>query len=313
MKASIIISDTTSQGLLLLAVNSLCTQTLAEEEYEILLPDLGNFQREEMAILSEIQKDRPNLKIIRHPGNRAEKINSAAAKAKGDILIFIESHCSAPPNWAAKLLAPFENSDILAVQGKVQPVPSKSIIRNGESILRHKAEENRKALKIDFAYFDFHNSAVRKSVWNKLQGLDSDIPIICEFDFGARMMESGITIHHQSDNALMHMNEINPSSYARIIARQGFEKALLLSKRGRTFFDKYFPSPTLTRHINILALAQLPIIFALMARLLAEFSILAIAERLNAKKLGISIFEIFAKDCHRYGAIKGLSKIKELK
>jgi glycosyltransferase involved in cell wall biosynthesis len=311
MKASIIVSTTTSQGKLLTCVNALCNQQFQNQQYEVIVTDISNFTKEDQTMLEQIKKDKPFLHILSPETNRARAINHAVKQAKGEILVFTESHCIPNKNWLQQITSHFKNKKIQAAQGTIISVSSAEIISKAENKLRENVYANQEKLKITSSYFDFHNSAILKSTWLNLNGLDEDLPITCEFDLGARMHQNNIPIHRDKKNPLQHLNDTRARTYAKLISAQGFEKTTILKKRGENFFNTYFPSPTLTKLAPAIKYLRIPLIALIIARLLALSAAISLMQALNKENLGIRAFSTFAKDAHRYGMLKGLARIKK--
>ena len=127
MKVSIIVSDMDSQGMISVNMLALCTQDFPKEEFEVILPDLGNFTKEDKTLLHEFVKQYSNFSIIETKGQtRSELFNVASKRAKGDLLLFIESHIFVKKEWVKEYVDLFNDAAIQMVQGEIQTVPSKS-------------------------------------------------------------------------------------------------------------------------------------------------------------------------------------------
>ena len=69
MKASVIISDVNSQGMLIASVYSTVTQDLPCQDFEILLPINNEINFEDLQLLRAIQSEHRNLHLIDSTGS----------------------------------------------------------------------------------------------------------------------------------------------------------------------------------------------------------------------------------------------------
>ncbi|MBW2964676.1 glycosyltransferase, partial [Candidatus Woesearchaeota archaeon] len=134
MKVAVIISDVVSQGKLLKCVRSLCRQS--HNNYEIVLPDLGNFGRKEHRALRQIEKEHAFFRVFCNPKrNRAEIINAAVMSTSCELLLFTESHCIVDQNWIADWVSVFEKGGVSVATGSRIISSSRSWVSRAEKDL----------------------------------------------------------------------------------------------------------------------------------------------------------------------------------
>lgn len=308
VKASIIIADTESQGLLLSCVHILCTQDFPAGEYEVMLADIGRCGPEQAQILESFQQQYPHFRIVRGPGkNRSEILDAAAREARGDMLLFIESHCQATKDWLAYYVDLFEREKLQVVQGMFRTLPRSTLLGDAEEQMIRKVFRRMKELKIDGHFFDTHNSAILKSLYIRLGGFSPELPFGCEFDLGARVHREGIPIPLLQDNWVWHIYNTPLWDYCRIIELQGRDRARLLELRGREYVEKYFPSPGLLRRLSLIRAVRRPLMAMFSLLLVATAAAFRVASALRCRGLAYRLFETFANHSYRRGVLKGLA------
>src|SRR3990172_7100109 len=216
MKASVIISDVNEQGMRLPVVQMLCNQNF--DDYEVFLASVNVFTPEHETMLKEFEKQYPHFKVINVPGgNRAETINEAVRRSKGAILCFMESHCIAHRQWVKMYVDLFRSSKVQAAMGAVNTIPASTFMGKAQENKRLDVVDNLGKLGTVKFFFDFHNSAMRRSVFLELGGLSLYIPIMCEFELGARFIEKGAKLHFLPKSVVWHANDSPFWKYGSVI------------------------------------------------------------------------------------------------
>ena len=308
MKASVIIADTESQGLLLSCVHILCTQDFPAGEYEVLLADLWRVGPEEAQVLESFQRQYPHFRIVRGPGrNRAELLDVAAREAKGDLLLFTESHCQAHRSWLGFYVDLFEREKHQIVQGFFKTLPRSSLLGDAEENMIRKVFRRMKELKVEGHFWDTHNSAILKSLYVRLGGFAHELPFGCEFDLGARAHQDGVPVRLLEDNWIWHIYNTPLRDYCYIIEQQGRDRARLIRLRGREYVEKYFPSPGLLRRLSFYRALRWPLIGLFSLLIFATAFAFRLASAVKWRGLAYRLFETFANHSLRRGMLKGLA------
>lgn len=121
MKLSVIIPTRNRANILEKALNSLVSQTIDKEFFEVIIVDNGSTDNtkkvvdlftEKIPNLIYIYDDNPGLHIGRHRG---------LLESKSDILVFGDDDIEALPTWLEAILESFEQSDVVLVGGKNIP------------------------------------------------------------------------------------------------------------------------------------------------------------------------------------------------
>lgn len=305
MKATVIPSDTLSQGSLVACAHILCTQD--HPDYEVVLPDLGLFNAEETHLLACFEKEYPRFRVLRRPGlNRAELIHAAATEARGELLLFIETHCLASRTWISDFVAYFDREKASAAVGEFRTVPPKSRVGHAEEAMRAKVFRRMEDLNLSGSYYDFHSSGIRKETYLRLGGLAPQLPVMCEFDLGARLHRERIPIGRASDILVWHINDSALPSYSDIIRQQGRDRSRMLRLRGADFMKTYFPQPGLLAALPLVRAFRWPLLGLVCAGLAASGAAFRIASALGLCSLSDVLFERFAANSLRRGLLQGL-------
>lgn len=298
MKATVIISDVDGQGALVPCVLALCNQDV--DGYEVILPDLG-LRKEERFLLESIRKQYSLFSVLKKKGNRARLLNEAARRAKGGVLVFVESHCLPGRGWLRRLLRAVKNEHV--VLGRTRVVESGYWTAQAEAWLRKKVDREMRRLGTDVSYLDAHNVAIRKKVFWEMGGLWEEIPIMAEFELGARLHEAGVRIA-RADVEVLHVNDRTLRGYARVIAEQGRDKARMFLYHGDKFMQTYFPAPRFRRLVPFLGVVRLPLLAITRGLVLAGMFGFTLAKLARWKGLAFACFSVMARNAFRSGLFR---------
>lgn len=98
-------------------LQSLITQTLSREEYEIIVVD-GNSQ-DRTRDLAAHYADKVILQTSRKVGGAR---NDGAREARGSIIATTDADCICPPEWLATIIQGFEGKNVAQMYGPVFPI-----------------------------------------------------------------------------------------------------------------------------------------------------------------------------------------------
>lgn len=307
MKVSVIVSDVNEQGMILACVHMLCNQDF--DDYEVILPDYGLFKKENFVILKDFEKQFPHLKILRlNSTNRCVLVNEAVKVAKGDVLLFLESHCIVGRDWVRKYVGLFKDKKVDIALGSVNTIPTRNPIGRAEEAMRLRIVQNNSSRGTDVTYFDFHNSAMRKKCFVDSGGLSERLPLLGEFELGARIHQKGFTIHQFPESVVWHANTTAFRKYAEVIGFQGRDKVRIILMHGRDFLLKYFPTSQSLSLLPWLKLFRIPCL--ILVKCIMYFGMFGFYVGKVFKMQGVcnSYFYIFAKASFWRGILVGLKE-----
>lgn len=305
MKVTVIVSEMDSQGMAPFTLHALCTQNYPSNLYEVIVPDLGNFTEEELAIIAQLKKNYPHLTILKVGSkNRAELFNIAAKQAKGELFCLIESHCYAHKNWIADYVKLHKEKKFELAVGRIRTVPTDSPVGHAQDEFFDEVRRRIKAENVEWSYFDCHNSAITKKLFQKLKGMDERLPNMCEFEIGARACELGVPILRVENSVVWHFNDNHLANYSKIVHWQGIDRTRMLLIHGKEFLNKYFPNPRFARMFPaIKRFRALFLLGALVFIFISRAGIIA-SRILKIEKTAAVFFMHHAENSVRYGMIK---------
>lgn len=308
MKVSVLISDVDSQGQVLPTVQALCNQNFPKNSYEIIIQDLGRYTKKELSSLREFRKQHPNFKVVSSRGkNRAETMNEAVRQSSGQLLMFIESHCIAHPDWIRNYAELFKNNKIHAAISPLKTIPTSSLIGKAQDNVFWQVRKKIRKNFIDGFHFDFHNSAMRRSCFEKLGGVNEKLPYCGEFELGARLHQGNMHVIG-IENAVLHYNLNSPRNYFRVISGQGMDKTRILFMHDKEFTQKYFPCSTFFSRLPYLKKFRVFFLGAAMLLVCASCLGMLATKHLNVPQLSNFLFKQFAENSRRYGMLKALKE-----
>ncbi len=114
---SVIIPTYNEEAAITACLKSLCAQTLARNEYEVIVVDgnSGDRTRE----IAEEYADEVFIQTSRKVGGAR---NDGVMRAKGDIIATTDADCIIPPDWLEVIQKDFENRNIVQLYGTVYPI-----------------------------------------------------------------------------------------------------------------------------------------------------------------------------------------------
>ena len=119
-RVSVVVPTYNRAALLARCLRSLETQSLDKEAYEVTVVDDGSVDNTPEIFRAFAQRASMNLIYMRgsHRGPAAAR-NLGIANARGEIVAFIDDDCEPAEDWLVKLSAPFDESKVVGVEGKV--------------------------------------------------------------------------------------------------------------------------------------------------------------------------------------------------
>jgi cellulose synthase/poly-beta-1,6-N-acetylglucosamine synthase-like glycosyltransferase len=198
-----------------------------DKPYEILVVDDGSNDRT-VEIVKEFAKKFKNIYVFSNPHRGpAYQRNFGAKKAKGKIIVFTDSDCIPTKNWLKEMVKPFEDDQIVGVQGTYRTLNKNKIIARFEGYEIEKRHERMKRQK----YIDFigtFSAAYRRDVFLKFGGFDTSFPMASGEDpeLSYRIAKAGykmvfnpraIVYHPHVDNLRKYLKQKFYRAYWRVL------------------------------------------------------------------------------------------------
>lgn len=171
--------------------------------------------------------------------NPAVKRNVGAAKAKGDILCFIDSDCVLPADYLTNVSKVFEEKNADAVSGMTLPSPESNFIGYLTG-LEYEARFN----SMGDGYVSVAAStclSVRKEAFLDVDGfieIFNDKAVGEDWDLSARLVQKGFKIYHSNLVKVFHDTSDSLLSYLRSQFYHAFYRPIHSKRYGR-YSDEY--------------------------------------------------------------------------
>ncbi|NLI80862.1 MAG: glycosyltransferase family 2 protein [Deltaproteobacteria bacterium] len=119
MEASVIIPTFRRTAFLLDTLASVGNQALSGDRYEVIIVDNAPDATPELQVLQN-EGAMPPIRYMHEPLNGLHNARHAGARhARGEILVYVDDDVLCPFSWLGEMLAPYTQSDVALVAGKV--------------------------------------------------------------------------------------------------------------------------------------------------------------------------------------------------
>lgn len=170
---------------------------------------------ESIKVLNDFKKEYKNLKVFENEKNLgfSSAVNKGVSKADSDIIILLNTDVYPQKGFLEPLLKNFEQENVFAVGCLEKSIEGKNIILRGRGIgkwekgfLIHRRGE---IDKTNTLWASGGSSAFRKSIWEKLGGLNELYnPFYYEdIDLSYRALKSGYKVLFESKSVVFHEHE----------------------------------------------------------------------------------------------------------
>ncbi len=219
-----------------------------EEPYEVIVVDSDSTDRTQ-EIVKKYSKKKPNIKLLIHPGNRAESMNYGIKQATGDAVAFIGGDDIADKNWIKEIRKTIKNADIIV--GKLEPL-KKQKIKNIENVkLYHKGTN---------ISYPGTNTTYKKEILDKLNGFDPWFSSAEDLEINIRAIDLGCKITENKKAIVYYRAKNNPLSFLKQAFWYGYGRKLIDLKHGN-IWKKHSTSDILKNQITFLGIIRLIIGF----------------------------------------------------
>lgn len=169
IKYSVIVPAYNAQTSLPQCLDSLSRQTVARNQYEIIVVDDGSTDETSKAA------SRFDVHCL-YQSNRgpAAARNHGAETAHGQIVLFTDSDCIPALDWLEQMVIPFQDPDVVAVKGAYTTTQRELVARFAQMEFEDRYDLLRKNPFIDMV--DTYSAAFRKDVFLSTGRFDSNFP-----------------------------------------------------------------------------------------------------------------------------------------
>ncbi len=209
MRASVIIPAFNAEKTLARTLHALESQTLSRQEWQAIVVDDGSTDAT-ASLVASFHWARGIS--IPHRGAAAAR-NRGAALARGEILLFTDADCEPQPDWIEKMLAPFDDPNVVGAKGTYRTSARGMTARFVQLEYEEKYERMRRVEQIDF--IDTYSAAYRREVFLTTSGFDESFPTasVEDQEFSFRLAERGCRLVFVPDAIVFHPHDASLGAY----------------------------------------------------------------------------------------------------
>ena len=142
--------------------------------------------------------------------------NVGASVADGEILAFIDSDCSASPDWLCQLIPAFNDSAMAAVGGQVDGMCTESAVDRYEAVMSSLSISSRErvgSIGTDTFYLPSCNLLVRRSAFTSVGGFDDSMHVGEDVDLTWRLRDRRWSICYLPLGNILHEHRSSIRSF----------------------------------------------------------------------------------------------------
>jgi glycosyltransferase involved in cell wall biosynthesis len=236
-KISVIIPTFNSAKELTKCLESFKTQTISNENYEVMVVDDGSNDGTKDAAAKY-----PIRYIYQQNHGPAAARNNGANQAYGEIILFTDADCEPQPNWIEEMIKPLDDPQVVGVKGAYKTRQKKLVARLVQIEYEHKYERMKKFKYIDF--IDTYSAGYRKDIFLKYNGFDERYPnaSVEDQEFSFRLSHDGHKMVFNPNAVVFHKHSASLMGYLRKKYKIAFWKAFLLKRHpGKIKTDTHTP------------------------------------------------------------------------
>ena len=208
-------------------LNSLSEQQLPCDQFEVLIVDDGSTDDTETWVTEFIESTDMPVRFIRqdHQGPGAAR-NFGMEKARGDIFVFIDSDCTAPPNWLSVIKKAFDDDpELRAFGGRDDaradfPPLLLAINYSMTSFLTTGGMRGGKKKRLAKFYPRSFNMGLHRQLYDKIGGFGS-LRHGQDIEFSNRIIKSGDKVAYLRDSVVYHKRRTSLRKFFRQVFNWG--------------------------------------------------------------------------------------------
>lgn len=167
---------------------------------------------------AEVAKGYAEIRLIRqrNAGPAAAR-NHGARAARGSIILFTDDDCVPTSRWVEAMLAPFQDSEVVAVKGAYRTRQKELAARFVQIEYEDRYRRMARLPGIDF--IDTYSAAYRRSHFLEAEGYDTSFPVACAEDaeLSYRMSARGWKMKFAPEAVVYHTH---PNTFARYLKKK---------------------------------------------------------------------------------------------
>ena len=241
MKISVVLTTKNEGSNIGKLLDSLMNQ---EEPYEVLVVDSASTD-DTQEIVKQYSQKKSNIKLLVHPGTRAESMNYGIKQATGDAVSFIGGDDVADKDWIKEIRNGLKNADIVVGD----------LLATGEE--RIKTIENVKLFHngVNVSY-PGTNTTYKKEILDKLDGFDPWFSSAEDLEINLRAVDAGYKIIEHKKAKIYYRPKGTPLTFLRQSFWYGYGRKLIGLKHGRVW-EKHSATDVVKNQTSVFGLVRL--------------------------------------------------------
>jgi len=227
MKLSVIVATYNRKHELEELFASFSQQTLSPEQFEVIIVDDGSTDGTDQFI-QELKSTLPFSIQYHYQENKGPGTARTLGmqEATGDVFIFIDSDCIAPPHYLQTIKGTFEKTEIDAFGGPDKSAEAfsawdKAVNYTMTSFMTTGGLRGSSGKKLARYYPRSFNMGLRREVFEKIGGFGSIYHYGEDIEFSHRILESGATVEYLDDAYVYHKRRSTPAAFVKQIYKMG--------------------------------------------------------------------------------------------
>lgn len=172
----------------------------------------------------------------------AKARNAGAKKASGDIILFIDSDCVPEKNWLEEMLKPFEDENVVGVQGAYKTKQKSLTARFDQLDIEYRYERMKKKETID--WIGTYSAAYKRKVFLDARGFDETFPKASgeDSELSYRLAERGMILKFAPTAIVYHTHPDSLIHYLRVKFFRAYWRTRMYVKHPqKSVQDSYTP------------------------------------------------------------------------
>ena len=235
---SIIIPAYNAKKTLSACLESLADQSVAKEDYEVIVVDDGSTDG-----TAKIAKKFDVKYIFQTNHGPAAARNKGADTAAAQIILFTDADCVPDHNWIREMVTPFGDREIVGVKGAYKTRQTKLAARFAQAEFDDRYDLLKKSPSIDM--IDTYSAAFKKDIFLNIGGFDESFPLANneDTDLSYRLSASGHKLVFNQGAVVYHTHPDTFIKYLKLKFRRGYWR-LVVYKRypDKAIKDSYTPA-----------------------------------------------------------------------
>ena len=235
---SIIIPAYNAKKTLSACLESLADQSVAKEDYEVIVVDDGSTDG-----TAKIAKKFDVKYIFQTNQGPAAARNKGADAAAAQIILFTDADCVPDHNWIREMVSPFSDREAIGVKGAYKTRQTELAARFAQAEFEDRYDLLKKSSTIDM--IDTYSAAFRKDVFLNIGGFDQSFPVANneDTDLSYRLSAKGYKMVFNQEAFVYHTHPNSFLKYLKLKFRRGYWRMVVYRRYpDKAVKDSYTPA-----------------------------------------------------------------------